>query len=279
MKSKGIIYILIATLSFAMMNYVAKLLTVFHPLQVVFFRAIGTFILIFPFMVYYKVPIIGTHRKHLIWRAVAGSLSLAAFFVALQRIPMGSAISIRYLGPIFGAILAFIYLKEKITRLQWFSFFIAFSGVLVLKGFDVRIDILSLILILFSAFAVGVVFMLLRYLGDKEHHLTIINYFMVASIIISLFFIPYWRMPLGQEWITVISIGIFGMIGQVFMTKAFQYEEASVLAPFKYMELIYALLIGYWFLEETYTLLPLFGILLILIGMILNVYSKNKSIK
>jgi len=80
-----------------------------------------------------------------------------------------------------------------------------------------------------------------------------------------------------NEWIPVASLGILGLIGQVFMTKAFQTEETSVLAPFKYMELVYALIMGFFFFGETYSLLPFLGILLIIFGMVMNVFAKKKN--
>jgi len=66
-------------------------------------------------------------------------------------------------------------------------------------------------------------------------------------------------------------------VGQVFMTQAFQTEETSVLAPFKYMELVYALIMGYFFFGESYSILPFLGIVFIMGGMILNVVAKKKT--
>ncbi len=275
MISKGISYILIATLSFAIMNTMAKELTSLPAMEVVFFRALGTFIFVFPYMLLNKISIVGNNPKILFLRAFVGLISLATFFIVLQSMTLGSAISIRYLAPIFGAILAYFFLKERIYFWQWISFAIAFSGVIVLKGFDLRIDNMSLALILISAFFVGIVYVLIRYLGKSEHYLTIINYFMVVSIVGSLFFCGNWRMPINSEWYYVVTIGIFGLIGQIFMTRAFQLEETSVIAPFKYMELVYALILGYFFFEETYPLFAFLGIVLILVGMLLNVRVKQ----
>ena len=279
MISKGVAYILLATFSFSIMNLLAKDLSGLHAMQMVFFRAMGTFIFLFPYMLYKRISIIGNNPGLLSARAIVGLISLATFFMAIQRIPLGSAISIRYLGPIFGAVFAFFFLKEKINGKQWLSFAISFIGVLILKGVDLRIDNFSLILVLISALFVGIVFMLLRYLGDKEHYMTIINYFMMYSIAVSLFFIPYWRMPLPSEYLSVFSIGIFGLIGQLFMTRAFQLEETSVLAPFKYMELVYALMLTYVFFGETYTLYAGIGMVFIISGMLLNVYVKDRKLK
>ncbi len=275
--TRGIALILLATFAFAIMNALAKELSTFHPLQVVFFRAFGTFVFIFPYMLYRKVSIVGKHPKMLALRAIVGVVSLATFFMAVQRIPLGSAISIRYLGPIFGAMLAAYFLKEKITLWQWLSFAVGFSGVIVLKGFDLRIDYYSLGLLIISAIFVGMVFVLIRYLSTREHYLTIINYFMVVSISVSLCFMANWRMPVGIEWWSVIGIGLFGLVGQVTMTQAFRTEETSALAPFKYMELVWALFLGFFFFKETYEWLPFLGILLIIAGMLLNVFGKNKK--
>jgi len=275
MLPKPILFILLATLSFAVMNMLAKYLSDFHPMQVIFFRTLGTVVFVLPYMIWHRIPILGTHHRMLLLRSVVGLISLATFFMAIQRMPLGSAVSIRYLGPIFGAMLAFLFLKEKITWLQWLSFAVAFSGVIVLKGFDLRIDQTGLILVLTSAVTVGVVFVLIRYLATREHYLTIINYFMCISLFFSIGFFSYFRMPVGMEWGAILSIGIFGLIGQVLMTRAFELELTSVLAPFKYMELVYALILGFLIFGETYSLLPFLGILLIVSGMVMNLLGKN----
>jgi len=276
---KGIIYILIATFAFAWMNLLAKYLSDLHPLQVVFFRAMGTFIFIFPFMLRKRIPIVGKNVFWLSMRGIIGFISLAAFFIVIQRIPLGPAISIRYIGPFFSVILAVLFLKEKVKFWQWISLLIAIAGVFVLKGADFRIDGLSFALALLSAVLVGGVFTMVRYLGPKEHALTIINYFMVASILGSLFFVEHWRMPIGQEWLWVSAIGVFGLIGQVFMTRAFQLADTNTIAPFKYMELVYALILGLVFLKEEHTSIALIGMTLIIIGMVLNVLIKNRAAK
>jgi len=193
--------------------------------------------------------------------------------MAMQRIPLGSAIAIRYLGPIFGAIMAYYFLKEKISGARWIA------GVVLMKGFDSRIDNFSLILILISAITVGMVFVMLRYLGDKEHYLTIINYFMVFCVVASLFSIPSWIWPAPRYYFDICTIGVFGLIGQVLMTQAFQTEEASVLAPFKYMELVYALILTYFVFGETHGTIAFLGMGLIMAGMLLNVYIKKQESK
>jgi drug/metabolite transporter (DMT)-like permease len=273
---KGIAYMLIAAFAFAWMNLLAKYLDDFHPLQVVFFRATGTFVFIFPYMLVKKVPILGRHVFWLSLRGVLSFVSLALFFLVIQRIPLGSAVALRYTAPIFSVLFAFWFLKEYIKPWQWIALFISLIGAFIMKGVDFRIDGLSFALILISSILVGGVFTIVRYLGSREHFLTIINYFMVFSMVGSLFFVAHWRMPVGQEWWWVCSIGVLGLIGQVFLTRAFQLADTNTVAPIKYMELVYALLFGFFLFGETYDWLPIVGMSLVVFGMLLNVWVKSR---
>ena len=68
-----------------------------------------------------------------------------------------------------------------------------------------------------------------------------------------------------------------GLLGQVFMTYAFKLEETSIVAPFKYMELVWALTMTYFFFGETHTIETFMGMALIVAGMLLNVYFKSRQ--
>jgi len=274
---RGVLYMLIAAFAFAWMNLLAKYLDGFHPLQIVFFRAFGSFVFIAPYMMVNKISFIGNNPKWLSIRGVLSFGSIAMFFVVIQRIPLGSTVALRYTAPIFSVILSYVFLKERVKHWQWFALGLSVIGAFVMKGVDIRIDTLSFVLIMISSLLVGGVFTIIRYLGSKEHFLTIINYFMVFSIVGSLFFISKWRMPIGEEWWFVILIGIVGLVGQVFMTKAFQAADTSTVAPLKYMELVYALMFGYFLFDESYDLLPVLGMSLVVLGMLLNVIIKRKG--
>ncbi|WP_405211674.1 DMT family transporter [Dokdonia sp. Asnod2-E02] len=274
---RGVIYMLIAAFAFSWMNLLAKYLEDFHPLQVVFFRCVGTFIFIFPYMIIKKVPILGSNRLWLSARGFLSFASLALYFVVIQRIPLGSAVALRYTAPIFSAIFALLFLKEKVKTWQWAALTLSVVGAFILKGVDFRIDTLSFVLVIISSILVGGVFTIVRYLGSREHYLTIINYFMVFSIVGSLFFIQHWRMPVGVEWWYVCGIGVFGLFGQIFLTRSFQLADTATVAPIKYMELVYALIFGYFLFGETYAGLPVLGMTLLVLGMLWNVWIKRKG--
>ncbi|WP_274704097.1 DMT family transporter [Polaribacter marinus] len=278
--NKAILYMIFSVISFALMNAVVKYLTVFNVYQIVFFRSIGTLVFTIPLLLKYKIPILGTHKKLLLIRGFAGVISLTCFFQSLNYLAVGTAVSLRYTSPIFAAIFAMFFLKEKIKTIQWFLFCLAFIGVLIIKGFGVEVDTIGLVFVLLSAISLGVIFVVIRKIGETENPLVIINYFMVMAFVFGgLMSINYWRNPNLIEWGLLLSLGVFGYIGQLYMTKALQSHETNVIAPLKYLEVIFMIIIGASWFGEVYNLWTLLGILLILTGLIYNIYIKYKSSK
>lgn len=84
-----------------------------------------------------------------------------------------------------------------------------------------------------------------------------------------------WRQLNIGEWFLLLSLGIFGYVGQLYMTKVFQSHETNVIAPLKYLEVIFTIIIGAFWFEEIYNSWTLLGILLILIGLGYNIYLKR----
>jgi drug/metabolite transporter (DMT)-like permease len=274
--NKAIFYMIISVIAFAIMNAVVKYLTDFNVYQIVFFRSIGTLLFTIPLILKYKIPILGSNKKLLFIRGLLGVISLTCFFESLNYLAVGTAVSLRYTSPIFAAIFAFILLKEKIKPIQWLLFVLAFIGVLIIKGFGVDVNTTGLLLVISSALLLGLVFVVIRKIGDKEHPLVIINYFMVMAFLFGGFMsITIWKQPNLSEWLLLLSLGVFGYIGQLYMTKAFQTHETSVIVPLKYLEVVFTVLIGISWFGEVYTLLSLLGILLIILGLILNFIVKR----
>lgn len=278
-SSKAIFYMIFSVIAFALMNTVVKYLNNFSAYQIVFFRSIGTLFFTIPLILKHKIPILGNNKKMLLIRGVAGVISLTCFFQSLNYLALGTAVSLRYISPIFAAIFAFIFLKEKIKPMQWFLFLVAFTGVLIIKGFGVDVNSIGLVLVILSAIFLGLIFVLIRKIGDSENPLVIINYFMVMAFVFGgVMSIDHWKSPNLVEWLLFLSLGVFGYVGQLYLTKALQSHETNVIAPLKYLEVVFMIMIGAFWFGEIYNLWTLFGVLLIMFGLIYNVYLKrNKS--
>ncbi len=273
---KAIGFMMISTTAFTVMNAIVKLLDNFPTFEIVFFRSVGTFFICLILLWKIGIPILGNQRKLLLLRAFGGAISMYGFFVSIKLIPFGTAITFRYLAPIFAAILALWWLKEKIKPIQWLFFLLSFAGVMLIKGFDMRVNFAGLAYALFAALGTGLVFVVIRKIGSRDHPLVIVIYFMFTTMIMGAAFSFFdWKQPVGWEWGILLSMGLFGFFGQYFMTKALQNVPTNSIAPFKYTEAIFAIAVGWIWFDETYTWIGIIGIILVIMGMVLNVTVKK----
>ncbi|MEZ4841075.1 MAG: DMT family transporter [Flavobacteriaceae bacterium] len=271
-------FMLISTVAFACMNVTVKYLEHISAYQIVFFRSFGSLFFTFGFLLRNNIPILGTHRKLLVLRGLAGVTAMTLFFMSIKYLPVGTAVSLRYLSPIFAALFAMLLLKEKVRPLQWLFFAIAFAGVLIMKGLDTQLNSLGMLLILIASVFSGLVYIIINKIGKREHPVVIVNYFMViATITGGLLSINTWVNPVGIQWLLLFSLGIYGYIGQVYMTKAFQATKISQVAPLKYVEVIFTVALGVLLVDEVYSIWSLLGIVLIIVGLLLN--SRYATVK
>ena len=268
---------ILSTMAFACMNATVKYLANVNAFQIVFFRSVSSLFFTFGFLLKNKVPILGNNRKLLVLRGLVGVSSMTLFFMSIKYLSVGTAVSLRYVAPIFAAILAVLFLNEKIKPMQWLFFIMAFIGVLVLKGLDRNVSTLGLMLVLLASVLSGFVFVIISKIGKQDHPVVIVNYFMViATIVGGLLSVGNWVTPSSTEWLFLFSLGVFGYFGQVYMTKAFQSAATNLVAPLKYIEVVFTLLFGIFWFGEVYTFWSILGIALIIGGLVLNVWYKEK---
>lgn len=280
--TKGIQYMIVSTLCFAVMQSLVKYMPKFHSFQHIFFRSVIGWILSATVLLYQRVSLQGKNSRLLIFRSIVGSVSMFSFFYVLTNIPFGSAVAFKYLSPIFTAIFAVLILKEKIKSIQWLFFLISFTGILLLKGFDNRIGFFDLSIGLISAISGGLLYIIIRKIGDDDHPLVILHYFLFLSAVISgIASISFWVTPELSDWVCILLIGVVGFIAQLFFTRSIQdtQTQVSFLAILRYIEVVYALIIGYFFFNETYNPQSFVGIVLIFTGLILSFRLKSKPKK
>jgi len=276
---KAILYMIISAIAFTVLNVFVKSLKGFNVFQIVFFRSLGSLFFTIPLLLKLKISPLGNNKVLLVLRSVFGLTSMTLFFLSLEYIDVGASVAIRYMSPIFASIFAIFLLKEKIKIQQWFFFLIAFIGVVLLKDFEADLNIKGLLFALLSAFFAGLVYIIIRKIGDKDHPLVVVNYFMIISMILGgVITIKYWQTPTFNQLLLFLSLGVFGYFAQFYMTKAMQTGETNQIAPLKYLEVICTIIIGVIWLDETYTLLNLSGVLLIVLGLICNLFAKQKEL-
>ncbi|MCB0429958.1 MAG: DMT family transporter [Flavobacteriales bacterium] len=270
---------LYSTLAFSMMHICVKSLTHIPAHEIILFRSAVTLIISFAFLRYHRLPVFGTNRKILVLRGTVGVIALTLFFITLQRIPLAAAVTLQHLSPIFTVLFSMLFLSEKVKPSQWLFFLVAFSGVLLIKGFDERIEPIFMLLGILSAVFSGLAYVCIRILRHTDHAYNVVFYFpLVATPVMGIWCMINWVQPMGYEWGLLILAGVFTQVGQIFMTRSLQAEEASSVAILKYLSLVYALGFGYFLFDETYPWMSLAGIGLIFAGVGLNTFRRKVSL-
>lgn len=281
MKYKGIIYILLSSLAYAVVNFCVKYLDDIPTHEIVFFRSVISLSICFVWIKKLGIPFLGNNKKWLTIRGIAGMSALFLFFVTIKNMPLASATTIQYISPIFTVLLATQLQREKVRPIQWLLFALAFGGVLLIKGFDDRISYFYLGLGIFSAMISGIAYNAIMKCRTTDHPVTVVLYFpLIATPVMGTACLTAgWVTPHGSQWAILLVIGIFTQIAQIYMTKALHADHSSVVMPFKYFGVIYALGIGFIFFGETLPWLSIFGILVVISSVIINTMVKNPNKK
>jgi drug/metabolite transporter (DMT)-like permease len=276
----GVKMMLLATLSFSIVNVMVKYLSGVPPLEIVFFR--GIFMLIFSIAIlkHQKVPMWGNNKLILFLRGFFGTIGVALFFISLTRMELATAIVIHYTAPIFTTIIALIFLKERVKNIQWIFLLLSFGGVLVVKGFG-NVDTIDFLIGIASAFFSGFAYNAIRRLKNSENPNVVILYFPLVTIpLMIIYYIIFpgdWKTPQGMDWLLLTGIGVFTQVAQFFMTKAYQKEPANRIAGVSYSGLLAAIFFGYTIFSEVLSFWVFIGMALVIVGVVLNLQASGKG--
>lgn len=275
MVRPGIGFMLVATASFAVVNFLVKWLDRIPISEIVFFRSAITLAITSILILRKGLPYFGVNKPWLIARGIFGVSALFLFFSTIKELPMATATTVQYLSPVFTVMMAMFLLKETVRPLRWLFFAIALCGAIMMEGYQPDPNWFFLALGVISALLSGMAYNAIVKVKSTDDPLTVVLYFpLIATPVTLVWMLTEWVTPGFQELIFLILIGLFTQIAQYFMTKALHAEKTAVVTPFKYLGTIYALLFGYFFFDETFTFLSFMGMILVILGVLTNAFVK-----
>lgn len=278
LHARGVLYMLLASFFFALMSLFVKLLVNLPVPELIFFRALISSVLCLWGMHRLGIHPLGHNRPLLLFRGIAGALSLAQGFWLVQEIPLAAATTLTHLSPIFTTLIGIWFVKEKVTFMQLAFFGLSFVGVVMIQGFDLRISPLHLLVGITASFTMGLAYNCVRKLGKSEHPLVIIFWFpLVCLPLTGVWSALVWVMPQGIEWLYLLLLGICTQLGQYFMTRSYQHAEISKVAIINYTEVLFAIFLGLALFGENFNLLTYLGMTLVVAGVVLNVFVKQDA--
>jgi drug/metabolite transporter (DMT)-like permease len=289
---QGILLMLLASLSFALMGGFAKVVSqVLPPVEVTFFRNIFGVVLVG--IAIYKVPLKQTGGKPflLLFRGSMGFAALLAYFYIMAFIPLGEAVTYNKTSPIFVAIFAYLFLNEKLHKSALLAIIIGFIGIVLVAqpeggSFD-KYDILGIFSGIGAALAYTSIRELRKYYDTRAIVMSFMGVGTVAPLILMLI-TPYvsvskefdWMfaefiMPQGIEWAYVTAVGIFATVSQLLMTKAYELTKAGIVGTISYSNIVFAVIIGIMLGDPIPDIWTVLGIILVILSGLLVALSKG----
>ena len=246
---RGILFMIGATVLFALSSAAAKWLVAIYPIgEVMFFRSLSSLVVCAAII----LPVTGLSvfatrrpRAH-IARGLSQSISQTFTVIAFYLMPLAGAIAINFSAPLFSALIAIIWLRERAGPVRWTVLVSGFIGVLIVA--DPGADSLTLgaLFALGNAMMYGSVTVAVRGMTATELTNTLLMWQMVTIAVFHSFLLVLgfqWPTP-GDAAMLVLS-GIAWAIGQYLWTQALRLAPTTAVSPFYYFLLVWALVIGF----------------------------------
>ena len=216
-------------------------------------------------------------------RGLVGTTSMGLGFAAITMLPLAEVQAIRFATPIFLVIFAALFLGETVRLVRMGAVALGMGGVLVIVS--PRFGTLSLgdgaaigaAMALASAGLAAMAQTLIKAMSGTERSEAIAFYFLATASACSLLTLPFgWVVPDAREAMLLLGCGVVGAIGQLLLTASYQHADASALAPFSYVSMLWAVAIGFFWFGEIPTWATLAGAALIILSGVVIVLRERQ---
>jgi drug/metabolite transporter (DMT)-like permease len=219
------------------------------------------------------------------WRGFVGTAAMGMMFAGLGLLPLPEVTAIGYAAPLLTVIFAAMFLGEAVRLFRMAAVALGMVGVLVvlaprltlLEGETVRTgEAVGAMLVLTGAICAALAQIYIRKLVQTEQTSAVVFYFSLTSTLLSLLTLPFgWVAPAAPLVGLLVLTGLLGGLGQIFLTSAYRFAGASVVAPFDYASMLFAIAIGYFVFGEVPTAPMLSGAALVIAAGVLIIWREH----
>lgn len=268
-RSKGICFILLSALCFALMSLFVKLSGDLPSMEKAFFRNIVA--LVFAAFILYRRHIPLKLEKGnalaLFLRCFCGTVGLICNFYAIDHLAISDANMLNKMSPFFAIIFSFLILKEKVAPYQATCVITAFIGTLFIlrPGFDSMVTFPAFIGLL-GGIGAGIAYTMVRVLGNRGVKGPLIVFsFSLFSTLVTLPYLIFVYAPMnGKQFLFLLLAGLAASGGQFSITAAYTHAPAKDISIFDYMQIIFSSLLGLIVLHEVPVWLSVVGYFIII---------------
>ncbi|MCP4490555.1 MAG: DMT family transporter [Gammaproteobacteria bacterium] len=251
----GFAAMMLSVTLFSMMDATVKWLGSTYPTQqIMFFRCVVALI---PLLVIitmrggFSILKTGQIKMHML-RSLLGICAMALAFYAFSRMRLADAISILHTTPIFMTALSVLILREKVGLHRWSAVACGFIGMLLVVKPDQGMLASGSLYMLMAALLIACTTIIIRYLSIRDDPVCITFYFTITGILVSTIGIFWlgWITPPLFDLALLIAVGLLGGIAQYMMTLSYRHAEIGMVAPLKYLTIIFGGGFGYLLWSE-----------------------------
>jgi len=256
------------------------------PGQAVFFRSFFAIPVILIWLVQRGQLSVGLKAKNPmghVWRGLFGTTAMGLTFAGLGLLPLPEVTAIGFATPIFTVLLAAVMLGERIRLFRVSAVAIGLIGVIIIlfpRFGGAQLDqtaTLGAIFILCATMLRALVQVHLRQLVQNEHTAAIVFYFSVTASALALLTAPFgWVIPSAGTLGLLVAAGLIGGVAQILVTSAYRFGSVSMLAPYDYTSMLFAIILGYFLFDELPTALMLVGSSLVIVAGALVIWRERQ---
>ena len=241
---------LMSIVLFSLMDASVKWLGALYPTaQIMFFRCAVALVPVLVIIYLRGGPgVLRTrHRKLHLLRSVLGIGAMACAFYAFSLMPLAEAISILHTAPLFMTALSVLLLREKVGLRRWSAVIFGFIGMLIVVRPDADMLASGSLFMLAAAFLIGCTTIIIRHLGKLDDPVCITFYFTLTGLVTGLVGIGIqgWQRPPPADLALLCLVGLFGGMAQYLMTLSYRHLAIGLLAPLKYLTIVFGGIIAY----------------------------------
>lgn len=242
----AIIMMIIAVAMLVAMNTLVKLIGPdYHVFQIAFLRNVVAAFVLAPFVMRAGgIAALRTRRPGLqLLRSMSGLTGVCCFFFAVQRLPVAEVMVISQAVPLFVTALAVPVLRETVGWRRWSAVALGFTGVVLALGPVDQVSTAALVAVAGTALW-SMTILTIRSLGATDSPAATTFYYMVFGTLVAGLVQPWvWKTPPMELWPFFIGAGLLGALAQLMIAHALKVGEASVVSPFNYTAIIWAIAI------------------------------------
>jgi len=266
-ESVGILFGILAYLSFSILDATQKTLILYH--------SIFQLLLVKYFFVLF-LSLIESRRKNnfsfykskniklQIFRSLLSVIESGCFVLSFKYLSLANAHSIGSLAPVIVVALSAVILKEKVSPKTWVAIFIGFIGVLIILRPTSSIFDAKALLPLVAAFMLGLYQVVTKKVSQHDSNETSLFYTSIIGLTIMSFLASkFWSPISGYSYIMFLAIGVFFSLGLYLQIIALSKARASIIQPFHYTLIFWAIILGYIFYDDVPDMFTILGAIII----------------